>query len=204
MLTDRICCGFEATGVTVIYPQLLSALSLLRLSILLGSLLTCSANAPTAYAEAGTAIAYVLPGASAASQLERMRAQAQQAYQATQFEQSLPLYQRIATSGNATANDLYWLGESYFQIGQFVNAAQAFEDSLKLDANNDLLKVRLAESYLSSNQMLQAKAACEKGINSSSDQRVRQQLSVLLRVCLKPLPELQKGKFSSAQGHTER
>lgn len=188
----------------MIYPQLLSALSLLRLSILLGSLLTCSANAPTAYAEAGTAIAYVLPGASAASQLERMRAQAQQAYQATQFEQSLPLYQRIATSGNATANDLYWLGESYFQIGQFVNAAQAFEDSLKLDANNDLLKVRLAESYLSSNQMLQAKAACEKGINSSSDQRVRQQLSVLLRVCLKPLPELQKGKFSSAQGHTER
>mgnify|MGYP006372611189 FL=1 len=199
MRTDRLCCGFDAKGVTVIYPKFL-----LVGTLLVGTSLVCTLWVPSALAETATAIAYVLPGASAASQLERLRTEAQQAYQATQFEQSLPLYQRIATSGNATANDLYWLGESYFQTGQFVNAAQAFEDALKLDANNDLLKVRLAESYLSSRQLLQARAACEKGINSSSDQRVRQQLSVLLRVCLKPVPELQKGKFSSAQGHTER
>jgi tetratricopeptide (TPR) repeat protein len=188
-------------GVTVIYSKLPSSAVLTLLGL---TALTCTAAAPIAQAETATAIAYVLPGASAASQLERLRQQAQQAYQSSQFDQSLPIYQRLSSSGNANANDLYWLGESYFQIGQFASAAQAFEDSIKLDASNDLLKVRLAESYLSARQLQQAKAACEKGMNTASDPRVRQQLSVLLKVCLKPMPEVQKGKFASAQGHTER
>lgn len=213
MRTERTCCEVTATGVTVIYPQFPNNLSLSGLTVAVALVLGAASlggtvSAPAACAEtgvsSGTAIAYVLPGSSAVGQLERLRAQAQQAYQATQFDQSLPIYQRISASGNATANDLYWLGESYFQIGQFASAAQAFEDSLKLDGSNDLLKVRVAESYFSSNQMLQARAACERGINTSSDQRVRQQLAILLKVCQKPLPEMQKGKFSSAQGHTER
>lgn len=186
----------------MIYPNFPSTPAVLTLLGL--TALTCTALAPVAQAETATAIAYVMPGASAASQLERLRQQAQQAYQASQFDQALPLYQRLSSSGNANANDLYWLGESYFQIGQFASAAQAFEDSIKLNASNDLLKVRLAESYLSSRQLQQAKTACEKGMSTASDPRVRQQLSVLLKVCLKPMPEVQKGKFASAQGHTER
>ncbi|CAN5240430.1 hypothetical protein BH11CYA1_BH11CYA1_04890 [soil metagenome] len=157
-----------------------------------------------ASAETGTAIAYVLPGATMAGELDRLRGQAQQAYQASQFERSLPLYQHIVSSSGATANDLYWLGESYSRVGQFANAAKAFEDSLKLEANNDLLKLRLAESHLSARQLPQAKAACETGINTARDQGVRQTLSMLLKVCQKPLPEMQKGKFASAHGHTER
>ena len=168
---------------------LIKALSCLSLSFGLVVIAMC-AEPTTAHAETGTAIAYVLPGNTMAGELERLRGQAQQAYQTSQFERSLPLYQHIAASGVATANDLYWLGESYSRMGQFANAAQAFEGSLKLEASNDLLKLRLAESFLAARQMPQAKAACENGINSARDQSVRLSLSILLKVCQKPLPEM--------------
>ena len=156
-----------------------------------------------ALAESAQALAYVNQG-MANSAVDMMRQQAQQAYQASMFEQSTMLYRQISFSGAATASDYYWLGESYCQVGQYANASQAFEAASKLDGNNDLVKVRLAESYFATRQLSRALAVCQSGLASSRDERARQQLSMLIKICSKATPDMQRGKFASAAGHTER
>lgn len=156
-----------------------------------------------AQAESAQALAYVNQG-MANSAVDMMRQQAQQAYQGSMFEQSTMLYRQISFSGAAAASDYYWLGESYSQLGQYANTAQAFEAATKLDGNNDLIKVRLAESYFATRQLSRALSVCQSGLASSRDEQARQKLTMLIKICSKAAPEMQRGKFASAAGHTER
>lgn len=145
------------------------------------------------------------PTAPLVVNLEQIRQQAQQAYQTTQFDQSLHCYRQIVGSGAASSADYYWLAQSYTRIGHFASAAQSLEAAIKLDAANDLLRVRLVESYFAAKDRSAAQLACQKGLATVRDSRAREQLAILHRIIQMPEPELVRGKVNDPNAiSTER
>ena len=78
----------------------------------------CLAAALPAIAEPHKLLAMVTP-LPASGALEGLKRQAQLAYQSGQFESSLLLYRQICSATGAGASDFYWMGEAYYQKGQF-------------------------------------------------------------------------------------
>jgi predicted Zn-dependent protease len=128
---------------------------------------------------ARTQIAYLTPMVD----LQHSRDAASSAYQAMQFASALPQYQNICQSTAANAKDYYWLGETYFHLNRFVEAAQTFEKALTIDPRMDGVRVSVVQSYLQANQPQIAKEKCVAALNIVTDPIARQELSMLEQYC---------------------
>jgi tetratricopeptide (TPR) repeat protein len=118
--------------------------------------------------------------------LQQNRVAADAAYHDLHFDVALQRYQQICQSPAHDANDLYWLGESYFHLGYFAQAAQSFEQSLAANPRADSVNVRLVQAYLASKQYQTAKAKIVAALAAVRDAAVREQLIALSRYCDKP------------------
>jgi cytochrome c-type biogenesis protein CcmH/NrfG len=124
-------------------------------------------------------VAYLTPMVD----LQRSRDIAQAAYQSMQFASALPQYQTLSQSTAANAKDFYWLGETYFHLNRFREAAQAFERAVAMDPRMDSVHILIVQSYLGSNQPQVAASKCSAALNVVSDPIIRQQLSSLAPFC---------------------
>jgi TolA-binding protein len=120
--------------------------------------------------------------------LQRQRDGAMATYQARQFAAAVEQFKTISKSTASNANDLYWLGESYFRINRFNEAAQSFEESVNLNPRADNVRVRVVESYLACKQPDIAKEKCAAALNLVTDASARQQLLVLAPYCSNQRP----------------
>jgi tetratricopeptide (TPR) repeat protein len=149
----------------------------------------------------GRQLALSLP----AFDLSRMRAIAQASYQALQFQTAADSYRRICQFPGAVGNDYCWLGESYYHLNQYNNAAAAFQQALNLDPAADDTRVRLAQALLGAHQPQQARQICLDSITAVKSEYVRKQLEVLAKVCNNPFPAHPKPPaISSRTGHMEQ
>src|SRR5271170_2346123 len=92
-------------------------------------------------------VAYLTPMVD----LEHSRNSAQASYQAMQFAAALPQYQNLCQSTASNAKDYYWLGQTYFHLNKFTEAAQVFERTVALDPRMDSARVSIVQSYLGCN-----------------------------------------------------
>jgi predicted Zn-dependent protease len=136
-----------------------------------------------------TQIAYLTPMVD----LQHSRDMASSAYQATQFASALQQYQNICQSTAANAKDYYWLGETYFHLSRYSDAAQTFEKTVAFDPRMDSVRVRVVQSYLFNKQPQIAKEKCAAAINVVTDPIVRQ-LNGLQQSCDQALaPRMTRG-----------
>lgn len=172
---------------TRLSPTVVSVLGLISALVSVESTLY-----PTpAHAESGPgAIAYITPQ-------DTFRSQAHGLYQSSQFAQALVLYHQLCSSGQATAADWYWLGESYAHTDQFQSAAKAFEETLKLDPSNEKARVRLVEAHLSARRPDLAKEVARTALGMVTTERAKQQLTMLNKICSMPMPEPQRKPVST-------
>lgn len=86
-----------------------------------------------------------LPAASASPEKESLFHEANLAYQNGDYAAAVELYKNLLAQGQS-ANLLYNLGNTYYQLGDFGNAILHYEKALVLDPNNPdiLANVRLA------------------------------------------------------------
>jgi hypothetical protein len=110
-----------------------------------------------------------------------------------QFGSALQQYQNICQSTAANAKDYYGLGESYFHLNRFGDAAQSFERAIMIEPRMDPVRVRIVQSYLFGNQPEIAKEKCLAAMNIVTDPFVRQQLNALEQSCDRR-PALQPNK----------
>ena len=143
---------------------------------------TLAQNAPSG--SAGDAarrkeVAYLTPMVD----LQRSRDSAQGTYQAMQFAAALPQYQTLCQSTASNAKDFYWLGQTYFHLNRFADAAQSFERAIAIDPRMDSVRVCLVQSYLGANQPQVAKEKCTAALNAVTDPTVRKDLTALEQYC---------------------
>jgi len=139
--------------------------------------------------------------------LQRQRDGAMATYQARQFAAAAEQFKTISQSTASNANDLYWLGESYFHINRFNEAAQSFEQSVNLNPRADNVRVRVVESYLACKQPEVAKEKCAAALNLVIDPSARQQLMVLAPYCSNQRPVVHVNRVTSTGktvGRSER
>jgi tetratricopeptide (TPR) repeat protein len=148
------------------------------------------AQSPPASAPGGTTVAppAQIASAAAASELARLRAAAQDSYQALRFESALQQYNQICQCGGATSNDHYWMGETLFHMRRYADAAKCFQTASELDPNADNARQRQVESYLAAKNKEQAKQWALAALQVVKDSYVRNQISVLLKITTAPNP----------------
>jgi len=146
--------------------------------------LVASINAPAradnyAAAPTRTQIAYLTPMAD----LQHSRDDASAAYQSTQFAAALSHYQNICQSTASNAKDYYWLGETYFHLNRYGEAAQSFEKTVAMEPRMDSVQVRIVQAYIFAKQPEVARQKCLAAMSLVTDPIVRQQLNVLEQSC---------------------
>ncbi|CAN5434665.1 hypothetical protein BH10CYA1_BH10CYA1_37250 [soil metagenome] len=156
-------------------------------------------DVPAASTGSGTQLAMAVPTCDPAN----LRVVAQKNYQCSQFRIAQQLYKQVCQMPGVTANDYYWLGESYMHASMFNEAAGAFQEGVKLSPTSDSLHVSLVNSLIASHQIGQAHDACLKAASSVSDPRARKQLEVLLKIASMPLPPAMQ-RESRGTNHVER
>jgi len=125
-------------------------------------------------------IAYLTPMVD----LQHPRDAASSAYQALDFASALQQYQQICQSTAANAKDYYWLGESYFHVNRYSDAALSFEKAVAIDPRMDGVRVRIVQAYLFNKQPEIAREKCTAAIAVTADPIARQQLSALEQSCI--------------------
>ncbi len=146
----------------------------------------CSGNAfgqgttvPNAVSQAKNQIAYLTPSPS----LQYSREAADAAYQAMNYESALEQYKTISQSAGANVDDIYWVGESYFHLRRFDEAAKSFETVIERNPRNEKVRVRVVQTYMSANQPQIAKQKCSEYLVATSDPSVKQQLQYMSKFC---------------------
>jgi tetratricopeptide (TPR) repeat protein len=119
-------------------------------------------------------------------------------FQAERFQDAARQWKMLTDAGSNQAYDYYWLGESYFHLGQYVDAAEAFRQAAKLDPKMDNANIRLAESYLANNNFKEALESCSEGLAASTNAYARKQLETLGRVASKKRPAIPPIKATGA------
>jgi len=156
-------------------------------------MLTFTSTFVSASADNGAAnnqIAYLTPMVD----LQHSRDVASSAYQATQFASALQQYEKICQSTAANAKDYYWLGETYFHLNRYSDAAQTFEKTVAIEPRMDSVRVRVVQSYLFNKQPEIAREKCAAAMNIVTDPIVRQQLNALQQSCDQALaPRMARG-----------
>jgi cytochrome c-type biogenesis protein CcmH/NrfG len=142
-----------------------------------------------------TQIAYLTPMVD----MQHSRDVASSAYQSMQFASAVQQYQKVCQSPAANAKDYYWLGESYFHLNKYGDAAQSFERAVAIEPRLDSVKVRVVQSYLFGKQFEVAHEKCLAAMNTATDPLVRQQLNALEQSCNatarnKKLPQRHSGR----------
>jgi len=140
-------------------------------------LLTMSANV-SALAD-NQQIAYLTPSVN----LQHSRDAASSAYHATNFASALQEYQKICQSTTANAKDYYWLGETYFHLDRYGDAAQSFERAVAIEPRLDAARVRTVQAYLFNKQPEIAREKCTAAMSVVTDPIARQQLNSLEQCC---------------------
>jgi len=130
-------------------------------------------------ASARNQLAYLTPSLS----LQSAREVAMAAFQAKHYETALEQFKMISQSAGATLDDLYWIGESYFHLRRFNEAAKSFEEVVDRNPRAESVKIRVVQSYMSSNQSQVAKQKCSEYLVAVSDPGMKQQLSLLSTYC---------------------
>lgn len=148
----------------------------------------------------GQQLAMVTPGMMDPAYL---RQGAQQSYQSLNFTGAADLYKRICQTSGANASDFVWLAESLYRTRQYASAAQSFQEGINKGGTTDSVYIRLVESKLAARDMNGAKESCLKALASVKDDAVKKHLSLLLKICLMPLPGPASRDGKSAQ-FTER
>ena len=156
-------------------------------------------DVPPAFAGSGTQLAMAVPTCDPAN----LRLVAQKNYQCSQFRIAQQLYKQVCQMPGVTANDYYWLGESYMHASMFSEASTAFQEGVKLSPKSDSLHVSLVHSLIASHQNSQAHDACLKAAGSVTDPQARKQLEVLLKIASMPLPPAMQ-RDSRGANHVER
>lgn len=136
----------------------------------------------TVAADANKQVAYLTPSL----EVQRVRDSARGTYQSLQFEGALTQYKSLCQSTVANSQDFYWLGESYFHLNRFNDAAQAFEQSVTIDPRAHDSWVRVVEAYLAGKQPQKAKEKCDLALQRVTDEYARKQLTSLQRLCALP------------------
>jgi len=113
---------------------------------------------------------------------QNRRCEAQTMYRAEKFERAATQLKALIDSGSKQACDYYWLGESYYHMDKYADAAAAFREAVKLDPTMDTAKVRLAEARLATKNLSEAHAACTEALATVSDPYARKQLEVISKV----------------------
>jgi len=176
------------------------ALSIVSTAVVaLAPLLTTAVYADNAANTGGTQLAMAVPSCDPAN----LRIIAQKNYQCSQFRIAQQLYKQVCQMPGVTANDYYWLGESYMHASMFNEAASAFQEGVKLSPTSDSINVSLVHSLIAAHQINQAHDACLKAASSVSDPQARKQLAVLLKIASMPLPPAMQRDAHGAN-HVER
>jgi tetratricopeptide (TPR) repeat protein len=150
----------------------------LQMSLYLSLLLSLTGTSLSALSQ-GRQVAYLTPSLPTQS----LRESAEAAYQAMNFEVALEQYKMLSQSAAAKADDSYWIGESYFHMSRFAEAVQAFEDTIAKNPRADNVRVRLVQTYISSNQLEVAKQKCTEYVAYANDPSIKQQLLYLSGFC---------------------
>lgn len=136
------------------------------------------ANETRVIQEGATKLAYLSPSLS----LQVIRQTAAGLYAAAQFDLALERYKTICESGAATAEDFYWLGETYFHMHKYSESAISFEKVITLNPQADKVRVRIVQAYIGTNPAI-ATQKCLNYLSVATDTDVRKQLQALLQYC---------------------
>lgn len=147
----------------------------------------------------GTQLAMLTP----ATDPSNLRLTAQKNYQCSQFRIAQQLYSQVCQSSGVTADDYYWLGESYMHASMFSEAATAFQQGVKLNPASDALNLGLVQSLLAARQIAQAHDACLKAANTVTAPQARKQLEVMLKISSMPFPPTMQ-RDNRTSNHVER
>lgn len=116
---------------------------------------------------------------SGAINLRAQRTDALATYQIKDFDESVNRWKLIIAKGSNDAYDHYWLGQSYYHMQKYQEAAEAFKKAVKLDKKMDQAKVKLVESYLACHNMAEARSACEEILPTVTDPYAKKQLEAM-------------------------
>jgi TolA-binding protein len=113
---------------------------------------------------------------NAAIRLRHQRTDALATYQSKDFDEAINRWKLIIAKGSNEAYDHYWLGQSYYHLQRYEEAASAFKEAFKLDKKMDQAKVKLVESYLACHNLAEARNACADVLPTVSDPYAKKQL----------------------------
>ncbi|MFN8553018.1 MAG: hypothetical protein U0103_16215 [Candidatus Obscuribacterales bacterium] len=147
----------------------------------------------------GTQLAMVTPVVDPSN----LRLTAQKNYQCSQFRVAQQLYSQVCQSAGVTADDYYWLGESYMHASMFSEASAAFQQGVRLNPASDSLNLGLVQSLIAAHQNTQAHDACLKAANTVTSPQARKQLEVMLKISSMPFPPAMQ-RDNRHSNHVER
>jgi tetratricopeptide (TPR) repeat protein len=133
----------------------------------------------TTIAEQPKQLAYLTPSVSMAN----LRNLASDNYKVMNFTAALQQYAQICQYSGASDQDFYWLGESYYHLNKFGEAAIAFDRAVAANPNSDDMRIRQVESYLAAGQNEVAKQKGSEALNLAKDVQARHVLTVLIDRC---------------------
>jgi TolA-binding protein len=119
---------------------------------------------------------------SKAVNLKMQRSYALATYQNKNFSEALNRWRLIVDAGSKEAYDLYWLGQSYYHLKMYPEAANAFRQATELDKSMDNAKVKLVESYLASKNLAEARSACNEALSTVTDPYAKKQIETMSKI----------------------
>src|SRR6516162_9133014 len=96
---------------------------------------------------------------SKAVNLSNRRTYASAIFQSKNFSEALNHWRFIVGEGSNEAYDHFWLGQSYYHLKKYPEAAGAFREAARLDKKMDHAKLKLVESYFASRNMPEVRNA---------------------------------------------
>jgi tetratricopeptide (TPR) repeat protein len=133
----------------------------------------------TTIAEQPRQLAYLTPSIT----MDRMRDLATEQYKVMNFTAAVQQYNQICQYAGASDKDFYWLGESYYHLNKFGEAATAFDRAVVANPTSDDLRIRQVESYLAAGQNEVARQKCTEALSLAKDSQSRHVLTVLIDRC---------------------
>jgi hypothetical protein len=112
-----------------------------------------------------------------------------------QFSIAAEKLKRIVSSGSATADDYFKLGEAQFRMAQFEVAAENFGHARSLEES----RVREVEAYIAANKRDKAATACTANLALPGSAFTASRLRMLQKIVSKAAPSAPARKGAAAQ-----